>query len=88
MNPAALVPNQMGQMFNQLFNITELTPYISGSKAGMYPGADKDITVPAGLDKDAVEAAVLADASVQRHLAGQAVKKLIVVPGRIVNVVV
>ncbi|MBW7865862.1 MAG: DUF1559 domain-containing protein [Candidatus Hydrogenedens sp.] len=48
-NPAALVPNQMGQMFNQLFNITELTPYISGSKAGMYPGADKDITVPAGL---------------------------------------
>ena len=47
-----------------------------------------EITVPAGLDKAAVEAAVLADESVQRHLAGQAVKKLIVVPGRIVNVVV
>ncbi|HMM08060.1 MAG TPA: leucine--tRNA ligase [Paracoccus solventivorans] len=47
-----------------------------------------EITVPAGMDKDAVEAAVLADESVQRHLAGQAVKKLIVVPGRIVNVVV
>ena len=47
-----------------------------------------EITVPAGLDKDAVETAVLADEAVQRLLAGQAVKKLIVVPGRIVNVVV
>ena len=40
------------------------------------------------IDELGIEAAVLADESVQRHLAGQAVKKLIVVPGRIVNVVV
>jgi leucyl-tRNA synthetase len=35
----------------------------------------------------AIESAVLEDAAVQRLLAGAAPKKLIVVPGRIVNVV-
>ncbi|MCL4188885.1 MAG: leucine--tRNA ligase [Rhodobacteraceae bacterium] len=47
-----------------------------------------EITLARDLAPEAVEAAVLADAAVQRALAGAAPKKLIVVPGRIVNVVV
>ncbi|EAR49967.1 leucyl-tRNA synthetase [Oceanicola granulosus HTCC2516] len=47
-----------------------------------------EITVAKDLAKDAVEALVLEDAAVQKALDGGAPKKLIVVPGRIVNVVV
>jgi leucyl-tRNA synthetase len=47
-----------------------------------------EITVPRDMDTAGVEAAVLADATVARFLNGAAPKKLIVVPGRIVNVVV
>jgi len=47
-----------------------------------------EITVPAGADREAIEAAALADANVQRHLQGKAVRKVIVVPGRLVNIVV
>ncbi len=47
-----------------------------------------EITVPAGADREAVEAAALADANVQRHVQGKAVHKVIVVPGRLVNIVV
>jgi leucyl-tRNA synthetase len=54
---------------------------INGRKRG-------DIRVPADADRAAVEAAVLADESVRRWLDGAAPKRLIVVPGRIVNVVV
>jgi Leucyl-tRNA synthetase len=39
------------------------------------------------MAKDAVEALALADESVQRALDGGTPKKVIVVPGRIVNVV-
>ncbi len=46
-----------------------------------------EITVPADMDTTAIEALVLADAAVQRALEGAAPKRLIVVPGRIVNVV-
>ncbi|MFZ0904969.1 MAG: leucine--tRNA ligase, partial [Mycobacterium sp.] len=46
------------------------------------------ITVPAGADADAVEAAALADEKVQTFLAGVEPKKVIVVPGRLVNLVV
>lgn len=46
------------------------------------------IEVPAGSDKTAVEAVALADATVQRALAGKPVRRVIVVPDRIVNVVV
>jgi len=45
------------------------------------------ITVPAKADGAAVEAAVLADAEVQKHLAGKSIKKVIVVPGKLVNIV-
>ena len=46
------------------------------------------IAVPAGADKAAIEEAALADAAVQRFLEGQPIKRLIVVPGRLVNIVV
>ena len=47
-----------------------------------------EITVPTDMAKDAIEALVLADPEVQKFLDGAAPKKVIVVPGRIVNVVV
>ena len=47
-----------------------------------------EIVVPAGADRAAIEALVLADPVVLRVLNGSAPRKLIVVPDRIVNVVV
>ncbi|WP_425093087.1 leucine--tRNA ligase [Tropicimonas sp. S265A] len=47
-----------------------------------------EITVPKDMPKEEVEKLALADDAVQRALAGGAPKKLIVVPGRIVNVVI
>ncbi len=47
-----------------------------------------EITVPKDMDKAEVEKLVLADQAVIRALNGGAPKKLIVVPGRIVNVVI
>jgi leucyl-tRNA synthetase len=47
-----------------------------------------EISVPADMPASEVEKIVLADDAVVKFLAGQPVKKLIVVPGRIVNVVV
>jgi leucyl-tRNA synthetase len=46
------------------------------------------VTVAAGLDSAGVEAAALADQKVVASLAGAAPKKVIVVPGRMVNIVV
>ena len=46
------------------------------------------LRVPAKADKAAVEAAALASEVAQKHLEGQAPKKLIVVPGRLVNIVI
>jgi leucyl-tRNA synthetase len=46
------------------------------------------ITVPREATKEAVEALVRAHPKVQQFVAGQAIKKIIVVPGRLVNVVV
>jgi leucyl-tRNA synthetase len=46
------------------------------------------ITVPADADADAVETAALADEKVQAFLEGAAPKKVIVVAGRLVNLVV
>ncbi|MEM8576638.1 MAG: leucine--tRNA ligase [Pseudomonadota bacterium] len=47
-----------------------------------------ELTVPADMDKADVEAAALASDPVQKALEGGQPKKVIVVPGRIVNVVV
>ena len=46
------------------------------------------VTVPAGADKAAIEAAAIASEAFQKAAAGAAPKKVVVVPGRLVNVVV
>jgi leucyl-tRNA synthetase len=46
------------------------------------------VTVPAGADKAAIEAAALASEAFIKQAAGAAPKKVIVVPGRLVNIVV
>ena len=45
------------------------------------------VTVPADADQAAVEKAALADVNVARFLEGKTVRKVIVIPGRLVNVV-
>jgi leucyl-tRNA synthetase len=45
------------------------------------------VTVPATADRAAIEAAALASPELGRYAAGLAVKRVIVVPGRLVNVV-
>ncbi|MEM9551658.1 MAG: class I tRNA ligase family protein, partial [Pseudomonadota bacterium] len=47
-----------------------------------------EINVPKDMDRPAIESTALAIEAVQRALDGAAPKKVIVVPGRIVNVVV
>ena len=47
-----------------------------------------NIEVPAGSGKAEVEAAVLADPAAEKWLEGRTPKKVIVVPGRIVNIVI
>ncbi len=46
------------------------------------------VTVPVDVSKDALQAQALADANVQRFIDGKAIRKVIVVPGRLVNIVV
>jgi leucyl-tRNA synthetase len=46
-----------------------------------------EVEVPADADEAAIRAAALASPNVQKHLAGREAKKVIVVPGRLVNVV-
>jgi leucyl-tRNA synthetase len=47
-----------------------------------------DVRVPREADKATIESIVLAHANVQKFVGTQAVKKVIVVPGRLVNVVI
>ncbi len=46
------------------------------------------VTVPAGADKAAIEAAALASEAFVKQAAGAPAKKVIVVPGRLVNIVI
>lgn len=46
------------------------------------------LDLPADLDKSGMEEAALADPGVQRFIEGQTIRKVIVVPGRLVNIVV
>jgi leucyl-tRNA synthetase len=46
------------------------------------------LTLPVGLSEEALKASVLAEESIQKQLEGKAVKKWIMVPGRLVNLVV
>lgn len=45
------------------------------------------VQIPAAADKAAMEQAALADTSVQRHIDGLTVRKVVVVPGKLVNIV-
>jgi leucyl-tRNA synthetase len=46
------------------------------------------ITVPAGSDEETIKAAALADAKVTARMEGKTVVRVIVVPGKLVNIVV
>ena len=46
------------------------------------------ITVPATAGKEAIEQLALADAGVAKHTEGKPIKKVIVVPGKLINVVI
>jgi leucyl-tRNA synthetase len=46
------------------------------------------ITVPVSAGKEAIEAAALQDETVQRFIEGKKPKKVILVPGKLVNIVV
>ncbi len=59
----------------------ELVVQVNGKLRG-------SITVPKAADKAAIEAAALADANVRKFVDGQTVKKVVVVPGKLINVVV
>ncbi len=58
----------------------ELVVQVNGKKRG-------SVRVPREADAKAIEAAVWADPEIQRVIAGKPVKKVVVVPGRLVNVV-
>ena len=57
-----------------------LVVQVNGKKRG-------DVTVPRGAENPEIEAAVLALDAVRQALGGKAVRKVIIVPMRIVNVV-
>ncbi|MEA3155291.1 MAG: leucyl-tRNA synthetase [Betaproteobacteria bacterium] len=59
----------------------ELVVQVNGKKRA-------DVRVPADADRKAIETLVLADPVVQKFVSGQPIKKLVVVPGRLVNIVV
>ena len=46
-----------------------------------------NIEVAASASKEECEAAALADDNVQKHISGNTVRKVIVVPGKLVNIV-
>jgi leucyl-tRNA synthetase len=58
----------------------ELVLQINGKLRG-------NLCVPAQAAREAIEAAALASEIAQKHIAGKTVKKVIVVPGRLVNIV-
>jgi len=59
----------------------ELVVQVNGKKRG-------DVRVPKDADRQAIEALVLADPAVQKHVGNQTIRKVVVVPGRLVNLVV
>jgi leucyl-tRNA synthetase len=59
----------------------ELVLQVNGKHRGSIP-------VPSKLDRAGIERLALESPHAQKHIAGQPVKKIIVVPGRLVNIVV
>ncbi len=61
----------------------------SVTMAGSFNGnARFNITVPAGTDNDTVQQTALADPAAAKWLDGKTIRKVIVVPGKIVNIVI
>jgi leucyl-tRNA synthetase len=58
----------------------DLVVQVNGKRRGQ-------VCVPADAARDLQEAAALADAGVRRHLEGLVVQKVVLVPGRLVNIV-
>jgi leucyl-tRNA synthetase len=58
----------------------ELVLQVNGKKRGQ-------ISVAAEASNEEVEKQAMTDAAVQRNIEGKAVRKVIVVPGRLVNIV-
>jgi leucyl-tRNA synthetase len=46
------------------------------------------ITLPADLSEEQLKVRMLADAQVTRHLDGRAIKRVVIVPKRLVNIVI
>ena len=61
-------------------NTVTVAVQVNGKRRG-------EIEVAADEDEETIRAAALACEPVQRHLAGREPRKIIVVPGRLVNVV-
>ena len=59
----------------------ELVVQVNGKLRG-------SIRVPKAADKEAIQALAIANANVQKFVSGQATKKIVVVPGRLINIVV
>jgi leucyl-tRNA synthetase len=59
----------------------ELVVQVNGKLRG-------NIRIAKTASRDAIEAAALANESVRKFVAGHSVKKVVIVPGRLVNVVV
>jgi leucyl-tRNA synthetase len=59
----------------------ELVVQVNGKKRG-------EVRVPRDADRQAIEKIVLESANVRKFVEGQAIRKVVVVPGRLVNVVV
>jgi leucyl-tRNA synthetase len=64
-----------------VMDMVEIVVQVNGKLRGR-------ISVPADADRDAVTATALADENVKRFVADKEIRKTIVVPGRLVNVVV
>jgi leucyl-tRNA synthetase len=59
----------------------ELVVQVNGKLRG-------SIRVPKAADKEAIQSLAIANSNVQKFIAGQAIKKIVVVPGRLINLVV
>jgi leucyl-tRNA synthetase len=59
----------------------ELVVQVNGKLRG-------SIRVPKAADKEAIQALAIANVNVQKFVSGQAIKKIVVVPGRLINLVV
>ncbi|MDA8362314.1 MAG: leucine--tRNA ligase [Gammaproteobacteria bacterium] len=62
-------------------DVVDLVVQVNGKLRGR-------ISVPSGTSADQLRAAALADTVVARHIEGRPVKKVVVVPGKLVNIVV